>query len=152
MDEIELMGRPNSPFRLNVDGYQGTLITDIEMESEDSLFVFMEATLDVNSQTYPLIIEDSVRFRTNGKDQYIHLAIWGRDAYFHRNDVNEGVWPNDKPHVVYGFAGIDSAKALTIQAGTEIYLHKNSLIYNFKGTLNIEGTTDNKVVIPRRQA
>lgn len=146
IDEVELMGGPDSPFRMNVDGFKGTLITDLEIEGEDSLFVFVEATLDVNGNVLPMIVEDSIRFRTNGKDQYVNLAIWGQDAYFHYKDINEGVWPNDKPHVIYNFAAIDSATTLTIQEGTQVHLHKNSILYNYKGTLNIEGTADNKVV------
>ncbi|MFM7667816.1 MAG: right-handed parallel beta-helix repeat-containing protein, partial [Bacteroidota bacterium] len=60
--------------------------------------------------------------------------------------VNEGVWPNDKPHVVYGAAIVDSAKSLTIQAGTQVHLHKNSVFYVYKSALNIQGTLGNEVV------
>jgi hypothetical protein len=60
--------------------------------------------------------------------------------------LNEGVWPNDKPHVIYGAAIVDSAKTLTIQAGTKVYLHKNALLYVYKGALQIEGQLGNEVV------
>ena len=147
IEEIELMGGSNSPFRMNVDGEMGTKLSSMVIESGDSLFAFVEVTLNVNNQNLPLIVEDSIRFRTNGKDQYIHLAVWGQDAYFHYKDLNEGTWPNDKPHVVFGYAAIDSAKTLTIQKNTKIYLHKNALLYNYKGTLNIEGEKDEEVII-----
>jgi hypothetical protein len=145
IEEVELMGGTSSPFRLNVDGIPGDNFTDIEIEGKDSLFAFVEVTLEVNGQTLPMIIEDSIRFRTNGVDQYVKLAVWGQDAYFHYKDLNEGTWPNDKPHVIYGYAAIDSAKTLNIQAGTDIYLHKNAILYNYKGTLNINGTLGNEV-------
>lgn len=81
-----------------------------------------------------MIVEDSIRFRTNGVDQYVKLAVWGQDMYFHYSnfqaeifDFNEGVWPNDKPHVIYGAAIVDSAKTLTIPEDTKVYLHKNSV-------------------------
>ena len=144
--DIELMGGDASPFRMNVDGIMSTKIQDIELEGKDSLFVFVEVRLAVNGQNLPLIIEDSIRFRTNGVDQYVQLAVWGQDAYFHYKDLNEGIWPTDKPHVVYGYAKIDSAKTLEIQAGTKIYLHKNALLYVYKSTLNIQGTIGNEVV------
>ena len=83
IEEIELMGGENSVYRINVDGTPGALHTDLLLEAKDSLFVFVEVTLQVNNTTNPLIIEDSVRFRTNGKDQYVKLAAWGQDAYFH---------------------------------------------------------------------
>jgi hypothetical protein len=147
IDEIELMGGTNSPFRMNIDGIQGTTVKDIDIESQDSLFAFVEVTLGVNGQNLPLIIEDSIRFRTNGVDQYVKLAVWGQDAYFHYKDLNEGTWPNDKPHVVYGYAAVDSAKTLNIQAGTDIYLHKNAILYVYKSTLNINGTLGNEVTL-----
>ncbi len=153
IDEIELVGGESSPFRMNVDGLMGTKMTNIKLEGKDSLFVFVEVTLDINSQSLPLIIEDSIRFRTNGKDQYVKLAVWGQDMYFHYSnfqaeifDFNEGIWPNDKPHVIYGAAIVDSAKTLTIQAGTQVHLHKNSVFHVYKSSLNILGIPGNEVV------
>ena len=147
VDEIELMGGSNSPFRINVDGLSGTVFKDLEIEGNDSLFIFVEVTLDPNNGTLPMIIEDSIRFRTNGVDQHVVLAAWGQDAYFHRNDTNSGIWPKDKPHVIYGYAGIDEGQSLTIQGGTDIYLHKNSLIFVHKGELHIQGTLNEPVTL-----
>ena len=147
IDEIELMGGESSPFRINVDGLSGTVFGGMEIEANDSMWVFVEVTLDPNGGTLPMIMEDSIRFQTNGTDQFVVLAAWGQDAYFHYNDVNSGTWPNDKPHVIYGFAGIDVGQTLTIPAGTDIYLHNNSLIYVYQGALNIEGTFDEPVTL-----
>ncbi|MDD2984312.1 MAG: right-handed parallel beta-helix repeat-containing protein [Crocinitomicaceae bacterium] len=146
IEEVELMGGVNSPFRINIDGISAYLHKNIEMPAKDSLFAFVEVTLDVNGQTLPMIIEDSVRFRTNGKDQYVKLAVWGQDAYFHNLDFNEGIWPNDKPHVIYNRAYVDSAKTLIIQPNTKIHLHKNSMLFVYKGTLKVEGTKENEVI------
>lgn len=154
VEEIELMGGSASPFRINVDGVSGLQFENIEVEGGDSLYVFVEVTLDPNGGILPMVIEDSIRFRTNGKDQYVQLVVWGQDAYFHYSvisdsifDLNEGIWPNDKPHVIYGAAFVDSAKTLNIQAGTDIYLHKNAILYNYKGTLNINGTQAEPVTL-----
>jgi hypothetical protein len=146
IEEIELMGGANSPFRMNVDGVKGTSLGEMILEGKDSLFAFVEVTLSVNGQNLPLIIEDSIRFRTNGKDQYVKLVVWGQDAYFHYKDINEGTWANDKPHVIYGYAAVDSSKTLTITAGTNIYLHKNALIYVYKGSLQVQGMLNQEVV------
>jgi hypothetical protein len=154
IEDIQLMGGENSPFRINVDGVPGLTMADVELEGNDSLFAFVEVTLDVNGQNLPMVIEDSIRFRTNGKDQYVILAAWGQDMYYHYSnfqigqfDLNEGTWPNDKPHVIYGAAVVDSAKTLNIQPNTSIYMHKNAILYVYKGTLNINGTKDNEVII-----
>lgn len=156
IEEVELMGGSASPYRINLDGLQGTAFSAIELEGKDSLFLFVEVTLNPNGGTLPMVVEDSIRFRTNGKDQYVILAAWGQDMYYHYSnlsgpssgwDLNEGVWPNDKPHLIYGAAFVDENKQLTIPAGTKIYLHKNSFLYVYKGTLNIQGTYQNEVVI-----
>lgn len=148
IEEIELMGGEDSPFRINIDGNHGPSLSNIELEGNDSLFAFVEVTLNVNAENYPVVIEDSIRFRTNGIDQYVVLAVWGQNAYFHYHDLNDDIdnpWFNDKPHVIYGYAAVDSAKTLTIPAGTDIYLHKNALLIVYKSTLNISGTLGNEV-------
>ena len=154
IDEIELMGGSNSPFRINIDGISGIFHKDIELRKKDSLFAFVEVTLQVNNVTNPLIISDSIRFKTNGKNQYVHLDVWGQDAYFHVNElVGDSYYPwlNDKPHVIYGLAAvgypeIDSNLTLTIPAGTQIYSHKGAVLLTYKSTLNIQGQLGNEVV------
>lgn len=147
IDDVELVGGESSPFRLNIDGVSGLQFSDIMIEGEDSLFAFVDVTLQINGGLLPMVVEDSIRFRTNGQDQYIKLAVWGQDAYFHYKDLNQGIWPNDKPHVIYGYAAVDSAQTLTIQAGTDIYLHKNAILYVNKGSLNIDGELGNEVTL-----
>lgn len=148
LQEVELMGGKNSPFRLNLDGVSGIRFSDLSIEGGDSLFAFIDVTLNVSGKNYPVVIEDSVRIRTNNRNQYLKLVVWGQDAYFHRKEIiSESVWKNDKPHVIYNYAAVDSAKTLTIEAGTKIYMHKDAILYVYKGELNIDGTKDKKVEI-----
>ena len=151
IEEIELMGGESSPFRINVDGVSGVEHSDVEINRDDSLFAFVEVTLDVNSGTNPLVIEDSVRFKTNGLNQYMKLVVWGQDAYFHENEIVSGIWENDKPHVLYGivavgFPGLDSNLNLTIPAGTEVFAHKDAQLLVYKSSLDIQGDLGNEVV------
>jgi hypothetical protein len=145
IENIQLMGGASSPFRLNFDGAPGTKFTNIVLDAKDSLFAFVDVTLNVNAQNYPLVIEDSIQFYANGKTHYVLLTVWGQDVYIHHNDINAGIWPNDKPHLVYGYAGVDSATSLTIQPGTKIYFHKYASLLVYKGYLQIQGTQSNKV-------
>ncbi|MEX1191763.1 MAG: right-handed parallel beta-helix repeat-containing protein [Brumimicrobium sp.] len=149
ISSINLEGGTDSPFRFNLDGVSGVNFKDVEIPGNDSLFAFVEVTLGENNQSNPLIIEDKVSFVTNGKEQEVKLVAWGQDAYFHYRDTNSNSdpWLNDKPHVIYDYALVDSATTLDIQAGTKIHLHKNSLLYVYKGTLNINGTANDKVII-----
>ena len=118
---------------------------------EDSLFIFVEVTLEVNNLTNPLVIEDSIIFMTNGNRQAVQLVVWGQDAYFHTSEIVDGFWNNDKPHVIYGIAAvgfpdIDSGLTLNIPAGTHVYMHANSILYVYKSTLNINGAEGNEVI------
>lgn len=149
--EIELMGGENSPFRINVDGVPGIYHENIELPANDSIFIFVEVTLEVNNSSNPLVISDSIRFLTNGVNQYINLDVWGQDAYFHVNEIVSGTWLNDKPHVIYGVAavgypGIDSNLNLTIPQNTHVYCHKNSTLIVYKSSIDIQGQLDNEVV------
>jgi len=154
ISQIQLVDGANSFFRINVDGMVGINFSEIELEGKDSLFVFVEVTLDPSNTSNPMVIEDRLKFTTNGTDQFVELVAWGQDAYFHYSYISqdsiayaEGIWPNDKPHVIYGAVVIDSAKTLIIQAGTDIYLHKDAILFVNKGALNINGTLGNEVTL-----
>ena len=69
IDEIYLAGGSSSVFRINVDGVPGTTFSNMEIAPKDSMFVFVEATLDPNGLDDILRIQDSVVFLTNGNLQ-----------------------------------------------------------------------------------
>lgn len=160
ISSIKLAGQTTSPFRINIDGDPGNTFKNIEIPAKDSLYMFIEATIDPNDNTLPMIVTDSVVFVTNGNTQDVDLVAWGQDAYYHTpNQYIEGLppfsfagcntpWKNDKPHVIYGWMVVDTDSTLTIPAGTQIHLHPNGLIWVYDGgTLKIEGDKNNEVVI-----
>jgi len=147
VQEVELMGGKNSPFRVNVDGVSATKFENLSIEGKDSLFAFVDVKLNVNNQNLPMVVEDSIRFRTNGKDYYLNLVVWGQDVYIHNNEViQENIWKNDKPHLIYGTVAVDSAKTLSIEAGTKIHLHKKGMLMVYKGALHVNGTKEKPVI------
>lgn len=147
VQEVELMGGKNSPFRINLDGVTGIKFENVSIEGKDSLFAFVDVKLKVNNQSLPMVVEDSIRFRTNGKDYYLNLAVWGQDVYIHNNEViTETVWKSDKPHLIYGTVAVDSAKTLSIEAGAKIHLHKKGMLMVYKGALHVNGTKEKPVV------
>lgn len=167
ISSIRLAGGDVSNFRINVDGSKGIFFTNVEIAAKDSIFVFAEVTVDPNNSTNPLIIRDSVVFETNGNIQDVDMEAWGQDAYFHTPNktlvfpdgsglnysiiagVNQTVtWTNDKPHVIYGYAVIDSAGTLNMNPGTKVYMHPGSVLWVYKdGTLKINGTQTQRVTI-----
>lgn len=159
IDKVYLSNGSNSMFRFNIDGEPGPIVIDLEIDAKDSLFLFINATIDPNDANTPFIIEDSIIFIVNGKNQKIKLAALGQNAYFHTPDhpptqylpaysLVSGVWENDKPHVIYGIAVVDEDCTLVIPAGTKVYMHRNAMLWVYKGgSLKIKGNPFEPVLI-----
>lgn len=166
ISSISLDGGINSPFRINVDGFYGNIHQDIEIEANDSLFIFIEVTIDPNSSNDLFVVNENIRFITNGNNQSVALVAWGQDAhYFVANQFSSGLppivyldkdtsagplnvtWTNDKPYVIYGgYLTLDGNDKLTIDKGVRIHLHNNSGLWVYKGgNIVINGTKDEPV-------
>jgi len=142
-----------SPYRLNFDGIPGKSFSDIEIGGKDSLFMFIEVIIDPNNITTPFLVTDSIVFETNGNIQDVDLVAFGQNANFIVADTYvEGLppysiincnttWTNNLPYVIYGYAVVDSACKLTVDAGAQIYLHNNSGLWVYAGgEIDINGT------------
>lgn len=145
VSSIHLSGGNSSCFRLNIDGSPQNKVENIEIPAKDSLYIFVEVTLDPNDDNAPLLISDSVVFITNGNIQDVKLVAWGQDVHLYNNAfIEEEVWTADKPYLIYNVAFLDTGKNLVIEPGTKIHLHKNAIIY-VAGNLQINGEVDNPV-------
>jgi len=168
---ISLLGNSTANFRMNIDGIAGNSQTNIEIPAMDSIFIFLEVTIDPSSSNTPYILSDSLVFITGTKKQDVDVVAWGQDAYFHTANTYGNIingsdttrfyyhlldcsqpWKNDKPHVIYGYAIVDPEKTLTINEGCNVYLHNNSgiLIGNpfleaSGGSIEVNGTFGNEV-------
>jgi hypothetical protein len=141
-----------SNFKLNVDGIPGNEVTDIVIPAEDSIWVFIEVTVDPNGGTNPMVLEESLRVQTEQNDQGIALVAWGQDAYFFPSvaftDGEIFELPVDKPVVFYGYSIVDTNSTLVVPAGARIHFHDNGgLIVGHRASLKILGTVDNPVII-----
>ncbi len=146
ISEIELAGGASSSYRINVDGASGVYFTEVEIAPGDSLYVFVEATLDPNESDDILRVQDSVVFYTNGNVQDIDLVAWGQDVHMIRDsliDVSTN-WIADKPYLIVGYAYVDSLSTLSIDPGVKVFLHRDALIY-VEGSLQVNGTLDEPV-------
>ena len=79
---IAVNGGFNSQFRINVDGVSGNIHRDVEIEANDSLFIFIEVTIDPNNVLSPFVVEDAITFATNGNQQQVQLIAWGQNAHY----------------------------------------------------------------------
>ncbi len=157
ISRIYLATGTNSQYRINVDGVSATSFKDVEIMGGDSLYVFVQVTVNPTNQSAPLLIRDSVIFETNGNVQDVKLTAIGQDVYLHKpipgkfysitgRSGFDTILPNDKPHLFFGYVVVDSGCTVTIQAGTHIYMHNKAVFWVYKdGTLRVEGTHGNEV-------
>ena len=152
IDQIALKRGKASQYRINVDGVPGDLHENVRVPANDSIHVFVEARIDPTQSNEAMVETDEVLVQSGDQSKSIDLAAWGQDAYFHKDRVygcNGAaiVWPNDKPHVIYGTAAIDTNCTLIIEKGTQVHLHGSSrLVVLNNGKLEVNGTKDQKVV------
>ncbi|MCX8019206.1 MAG: hypothetical protein N2747_01780 [Chitinophagaceae bacterium] len=140
---IKVAGGNASAFKLNVDGISGNTFSNIDLNARDSIYLFVQVNVNPASGNLPFIIRDSIQVSYNGKDRYIQLEAWGRNARFMRNKVitaNE-TWNNDLPYVITGFLRIEPNQTLTINKGCRIYVNANAPIL-VNGTLKVNGLKD----------
>jgi hypothetical protein len=146
ISSIRLSGGENSGFALNVNGEASNEVSNVEIPAHDSIFIFVEATLN-KSGTPPLMMaEDSIIFRVSGREQKVRLLAWGQDYKLINSEIlKTTTWTKEKPYLVYNYAFVDSLQTLTIEPGCDIYFHKNAGLF-IKGTLIVKGTASEPVV------
>jgi hypothetical protein len=144
---IRLAGGAASAYRINIDGQRTTQVTDYEILGEDSIYVFVEVSINPLNGSDPFI-KDSIMFETNGNFQDVKLVAWGQDAYYFNDSVLgcNIVW-NDKskPYVIYHSVLVPENCKLTIGEGVTVYSDVGSTIF-VQGTLEVNGTKDNRVI------
>jgi len=146
IDEIALAGGASSVYRINVDGAPGIHFTEVEIAPRDSLYIFVEATLDPNESDDILRIQDSIVFSTNGNIQDVDLVAWGQDVHMIQDSLIDvhTTWIADKPYLIVGYAYVDSISSLAIDPGVKVFLHRDALIY-VEGSLQVNGTLEEPV-------
>lgn len=164
ISSIRLAKGTASSYRINVDGVPGKSFANVEIGPKDSLFIFIEVTVDPNNLTTPFLITDSILFETNGNLQDIDLVAFGQNAHFitpsHSfyglpysiiggDNVSCGTtitWDSILPYVIYGYGVVDSCIKLVITEGTKIYFYQNSGLWVYQGgTLKVNGSFDHRV-------
>ncbi len=145
ISRVRLGGGDFSNFRLNVNGIVGNEIYDLEVAAKDSIYIFVEVTIDPNGENLPMVVQDSIEFTTNTNFQDVKLIAYGQDFTLIKGEMLETqTWTAEKPYLVYDYAYVDSTSTLTIEPGARVYFHKDAGLY-VRGTLIAEGTFENQI-------
>jgi len=197
---IQLENGTSSLYRMNVDGstgdvgspQEGKLFEDVELLANDSLFIFIETTIDIadpilGALENQFLYTDKILFDSGSNQQDVDLVTLVKDAVFiypSKDDITnivetltfdfdgdgtadettlqgrfladtELTFTNEKPYVIYGYAGVGAGKTLTMEAGARVHFHADSgIIVTNNGSLNINGalspdqeTLENEVIL-----
>ena len=139
---IELERGSNSNYRLNVDGIPGQSFENIEIKANDSIYIFVETTIDIedySATATEFLYEDKILFDANNNLQEVELITLVQDAVFiYPNQLVDGElnefdlttsqlnWTNEVPYVIYGYPKVPMCETLNIEAGTRIHFHRDS--------------------------
>ncbi|MFT4697449.1 MAG: hypothetical protein ACI9SJ_000572 [Flavobacteriaceae bacterium] len=132
---IRLEKGESSEYRLNVDGLPGKSFENIQILAKDSIFVFIETTINIDdfpNPTFDFLYEDKILFDTGGNQQDVDLVTLVQDAIFlfpQRFDdgtietLNLGQDPNDPENdiLIEGFILEDSELTFTNEKPYVIY-------------------------------
>jgi len=140
---VKLMGGNSSAYKINVDGFTGPEVNDLEIAANDSMYVFVSVIINQNANNLPFIVQDSIKISYNGIDRWVQLEAWGQNAHFFRNKrvIANETWINDLPYVILGYLLVDTNKTLTVNKGCRIYVHADAPLI-VDGTLNVNGLKD----------
>jgi len=139
ISSISLAHGANSPFKLNVSGKSSStqFFSNTFIRAKDSMYIFVQITVNPTNQNSPFLIQDSIIFSVNGNTQYLRLEAFGQNIIILKNaTIGDTTLTNAKPYLIYGNL---TANNLTIDKGCTLYFHNNAgLIIN--GNLNAVGT------------
>jgi hypothetical protein len=147
LSQVKLSGGSSSAFKINVDGTSANEVDNIEINANDSVYVFVQVNINPSAGNLPFLIQDSILISYNGNQKFVQLQAYGQDAIFLNSIELAGnaTWNKTLPYVILGGILIDSNATLTIQQGTRIYLHANAP-FLVDGTLIVNGTKQDSVI------
>lgn len=147
LSQVKLSGDSSSPFKINIDGTSANEVDNIEINANDSIYVFVQVNVNPTSQNLPFLLRDSILINYNGNKKFVQLQAYGQNAVFlNKSEITGNVtWNKTLPYVILGGILIDSGATLTIQQGTKVYLHANAP-FLVNGTLIVNGTKEDSVV------
>lgn len=123
ISNIKLGGGASSFFKMNVDGVPGTDFSNIELNANDSMYVFVKVTIDPSITNQPFVVNDSITITYNGNTVIKQLEAYGQNANFINAPAIAAntTWTNEKPYVILNTITVNEGITLTLEKGTRVY-------------------------------
>lgn len=138
LSSVRLKSGNASFFNINVDGFKGNNVNNINIAAHDSVYVFATVNIDPTNENNPFIITDELIATLNGREFSVPFTAYGQNAHYVVADSisTNTTWLTDKPYVVQGYCVVGPNTTLTIPPKCRIYMHQDARFFVF-GTLNV---------------
>lgn len=142
-------GGAASPFRMNLDGEGGTVVTGLEIPAHDSLFCFVSVNISSTDDPELFNAFDSIRFvLESGVVQSVRLSAHGQNAIRldNRKITSDTVLTARLPYIISGSLYVAPGATLTLAPGTRLFFHKDAVL-DVAGRLVAQGRQDSVIVM-----
>lgn len=146
ISSISLREGSGGSFRVNVDGFAGTQFQDVEIRPNDSIYVFVEATLPENRSPEASDVRGHLDFLTNGVSSTVVLRAHGQDVK-RREAVEitaDEIWDAEYPYQIFDSLVVAEGATLRLSPGTRLHFHDGAYMRVY-GSLVCEGTAEKRV-------
>ncbi len=150
ISDIKLMQLAGTQFRINVNGLPpstaGIEYKNVDIPAHDSIYIFVEVTINPNNANNPFVVLDQIQFVTNGITQHVVLEAMGQNAHYWFNYQVKTktppyfTFPTDKPNIILSPTGglavfaVDTGATCIIPPGCKIFMGPNAVL-TVDGTL-----------------
>ena len=149
IESVLLASGGETGFRINVDGRKGVAFDHVGILDQDSLYVFVEVTVNPTHQNQPLLIQDSIIFQVNGIRQHVLLEACGQDVHLCKGGVRlerDTLLAADRPYLVYDSLVVAPDVRVTIEPGATFYMHDQASMVVY-GSMQAKGTREAPITI-----
>ena len=146
ISSIKMRDDADGIFRFNVDGVSGKEFQNVEIRPNDSIYVFVEATLKANGTDAPVVVERHLDFVVHGTTSTVVISAEGQDVDRKNGLIIESDtrFTANKPYQIFDSLVVKEGVTLTLDPGVTLYFHNNAVM-RVEGTLVSNGTTEQPV-------
>ncbi|MDE6792286.1 MAG: hypothetical protein K2J48_04305 [Muribaculaceae bacterium] len=138
----------DSPFSFNVDGVSGNEFKDVEINGNDSIYIFLECRIMPDNSDQPRIVTDELDFTVNGEVSSVEVEATAVNVE-RLSDITltaDTQFTPQRPYVIFGTLTVGTGATLTVEPGTQLLFHAGASM-RVEGNLQAIGTPDQKIDI-----
>lgn len=146
ISSIKMRDDTDGMFRFNVDGVAGKEFQNVEIRPNDSIYVFIEATLKANGTDAPLVVERHLDFVVHDVISTVVITAEGQDVERKKGVIIDADtrFTANKPYQIFDSLIVKEGVTLTLDPGVTLYFHNNATL-RVDGTLVSNGTVEQPV-------